>query len=82
MAVENVANAQWGIEVKGYEPLTLEAEEIPVHFATALPNVSEGSYSPSLVGFPNAGYYASKSTVLDFSKSQQDIAKPLMKNQQ
>ena len=72
MAAENVANAQQGIEKNGYEPLTLEAEEIPVLLTDVAAESSNSAYAPGLFGFNDTGYETFKAIVLNFSQSEHD----------
>ena len=69
MSAENVADAQWGIEKKGYEPLTLEAEEIPVLLTDVAVKSSDSAYAPGLFGFNDTGYQSYKAMVLNFTPS-------------
>ena len=72
MAAENVANAQWGIEKKGYGPLTLEAEDIPFLLTDVAAKSSDSAYAPGLFGFNDTGYETFKAIVLNFSQSEHD----------
>ena len=74
MAAENVANAQWRIETKGYQPLTLEAEEIPVLYTDVAAKASDSAYAPSLFGFNDTGYQSFKAIALNFPQSEHDPA--------
>jgi len=70
MSAENVADAQWGIEKKGYEPLTLEAEEIPVLLTDVAAKSSDSAYAPGLFGFNDTGYESYKAIILNFTPSE------------